>query len=90
MAYTILMALRKTLLPRTGYPEGFTSLQQRIVLHILTHQPFDIVDFILAEIEDMITDGMGVGRRWYLVTRSAISVYAWRLRVMMLLIHTMR
>ena len=62
VAYTILMALRKTLLPRTDYLEGFASLQQRIVLHILNHQPFDIVDFILAKIEDVITDGMGVGR----------------------------
>jgi hypothetical protein len=29
------------------------------VLHILTHQPFDIIDLLLAEIEDVITDGMG-------------------------------
>jgi hypothetical protein len=56
------MALRKTLLPRSGYPEGFTGLQQRLVLHILTHQPFDIIDLLLAEIEDVITDGMGVAR----------------------------
>ena len=41
-------------------PEGFTGLQQLLLLHILTHEPFDIVDFILAEIEDVITDGMGV------------------------------
>jgi hypothetical protein len=27
-AYAIHMALRKTLLPRSGYPEGFTGLQQ--------------------------------------------------------------
>jgi hypothetical protein len=27
-AYVIHMALRKTLLPRSGYPEGFTGLQQ--------------------------------------------------------------
>jgi hypothetical protein len=33
------------------------------VLHILTHQPFDIVDLLLAEIEDVITDGMGVARQ---------------------------
>jgi hypothetical protein len=26
-AYAIHMALRKTLLPRSGYPEGFTGLQ---------------------------------------------------------------
>ena len=38
----------------------FTGLQQLLLLHILTHEPFDIVDFILAEIEDVITDGMGV------------------------------
>ena len=58
------MALRRTLLPRSGYPEGFTGLQQLLLLHILTHEPFDIVDFIIAEIEDVITDGMGVVRQF--------------------------
>ena len=29
-----------------------------------THEPFDIVDFILAEIEDVITDGMDVVRQF--------------------------
>jgi hypothetical protein len=62
-AYAIHMALRKTLLPRSGYPKGFTGLQQRLVLHILTHQPFDIVDLLLAEIEDVIIDGMWVVRQ---------------------------
>ena len=46
------------------YPEGFTGLQQLLLLRILTHEPFDIVDFILAEIEDVITDGMGVVRQF--------------------------
>jgi hypothetical protein len=32
------------------------------VLHILTHQPFDIIDLLLVEIEDVITDGMRVAR----------------------------
>ena len=63
-AYTVHMALRRTLLPRSGYPEGFTGLQQLLLLHILTHEPFDIVDFILSEIEDVITDGMGVVRQF--------------------------
>jgi hypothetical protein len=63
-AYAVHMALRRTLLPRSGYPEGFTGLQQLLLLHILTHEPFDIVDFILAEIEDVITDGMGVVRQF--------------------------
>ena len=61
-AYTVHMTLRRTLLPRSGYLEGFTRLQQLVLLHILTHEPFDIVDFILAEIEDVITDRMGVVR----------------------------
>jgi hypothetical protein len=61
--YAIHMALRKTLLPQSGYPEGFTGLQQRLLLHILTHQPFDIVDLLFVEIEDVITDGMGVARQ---------------------------
>jgi hypothetical protein len=62
-AYAIHMELRKTMLPQSGYPEGFTGLQQRLVLHILTHQPFDIVDLLLAEIKGVITDGMGVARQ---------------------------
>jgi hypothetical protein len=33
------------------------------VLHILTHQPFDIIDLLLAEIEDVIIYGMGVARQ---------------------------
>jgi hypothetical protein len=33
------------------------------VLYILTHQPFDIIDLLLAEIEDVITYGMGVARQ---------------------------
>jgi hypothetical protein len=69
------MALRKTLLPRSGYPEGFTGLQQRLVLHILTHQPFDIIDLLLAKIEDVITDGMGVLDSYLMATGSAIFVH---------------
>jgi len=61
-AYTVHLALRRTLLPRSGYVEGFTGLQQLLLLHILTHEPFNIVDFILAEIDDVITDGIGFSR----------------------------
>jgi hypothetical protein len=32
-------------------------------LHILTHQPFNIIDLLLTEIEDVITDGMGVAKQ---------------------------
>ena len=72
-AYAVHMALRRTLLPRSGYPEGFTGLQQLLLLHILTQMPFDIVDFILAEIEDVITDGMGSCDSFHMLTGLAIS-----------------
>ena len=45
-------------------PRGVYRFAAAILLHILTHEPFDIVDFILAEIEDVITDGMGVVRQF--------------------------
>jgi hypothetical protein len=89
-AYVIHMALRKTLLPRSGYPKGFTGFQQRLVLHILTHQPFDIIDLLLPEIEDVITHGMGVARQLPYATGSAIFVHrlrqmrGWLLLTMML------
>lgn len=62
-AYIVHMALRMTLLPRSRYADGFTGLQQLLLVHILTHQPFDIVDFILAEIEDVVADGLGSVRQ---------------------------
>lgn len=75
-AYTIHMALVRTLLPRNGYPEGFTRLQQQqLLLHILTHQPFDIVDLILAEIEDVIIDGMGECQIVFLCTLDQLHLF---------------
>jgi hypothetical protein len=51
-------ALRRTLLPRIPNDETITSLQQWLLLCIMTGQAFDIVDFLLCEIEDVIFDGM--------------------------------
>jgi hypothetical protein len=51
-------ALRRTLLPRIPNDETITSLQQWLLLCIMTGQAFDIVDFLLSEIEDVIFDGM--------------------------------
>ena len=71
-------ALRRTLHPRTGYPEGFIGLQQRLLVSIMTHTPFNICDFIICEMEEMITDGMGLVRQFpyahwisYLLSRMA-------------------
>ena len=57
-------ALRGTLLQRIGYPEGFIGLQQRLLVAIMTHTRFNIADFILCEMEEMITYGMGMVRQF--------------------------
>jgi hypothetical protein len=51
-------ALWKTLLPRIGNAESVTGLQHWLLLHVMTGRPFDIVDFILCEIEDVILHGL--------------------------------
>jgi hypothetical protein len=62
VANVVHRVLRKTLLPRIGNAESITSLQQWLLLHVMTGRPFDIVDFILAEIEDVIFDGLTMAR----------------------------
>ena len=56
-------ALRRSLLPRMGGGEAVTSIQQWLLLHIMSHTPFDIVDFLLCEVEESIADGVKVGRQ---------------------------
>ena len=63
MAHTIHLALRKSLLFRIGYNEGITALQQWLLLYIMIGQDFDLVDFFICELEDVILDGMTVHRR---------------------------
>ena len=54
--------LRKTLLPRTGYRDGFTQIQQWLVAHLISQIPFDLWDLIVSEIEDTISESFR-GRR---------------------------
>jgi len=54
--------LRKTLLPRTGYRDGFTRIQQWLVAHLISQTPFDLWDLIVSEIEDTISESYR-GRR---------------------------
>lgn len=63
VAHTIHLALRKSLLFRIGYNEGITALQQWLLLYILTGRDFDLVDFFICELEDVIMDGMTVHHR---------------------------
>ena len=46
-----------------GGGEVVTSIQQWLILHIMSHTPFDIVDFLLCEIQDSIADGLKAGRQ---------------------------
>ena len=52
--------MRRTILPREGYRDGFTRLQQWLLLHIMTQTRFDVWDLMLCEIEDAISDGFRV------------------------------
>ncbi|TVU48711.1 hypothetical protein EJB05_08356, partial [Eragrostis curvula] len=56
-------ALRRTLLPRHGHADKMSSLQQWLLIHIMDGEQFDIVDFLLCEIEDVITDGLACSRQ---------------------------
>ena len=40
-----------------------TSIQQWLILHIMSHTPFDIVDFLLCEVEESIAVGVKAGRQ---------------------------
>src|SRR4026207_1372622 len=42
--------------PRIGYNEGITALQQCLLLYIMTSCDFDLVDFFICELEDVIMD----------------------------------
>ena len=57
VAHTIHLTLRKSLLFRIGYNEGITALQQWLLLHIMTGRDFDLVDFFICELEDVIMEG---------------------------------
>jgi len=63
VAHSVHLALRKSLLYRIGYNEGITALQQWLLLYIMTGRDFDLVDFFICELEDVIMDGMTVHRR---------------------------
>lgn len=58
----MLELLRRTLLSRTGNKDKITSLQQWLLSYIVCRQPFDLVDFLLCEMEDVIADSIKMGR----------------------------
>jgi hypothetical protein len=42
-----------------GDVESLTGVQQWLLMYVMEKRPFDLVDIMLAEIEDAIMDGMG-------------------------------
>jgi hypothetical protein len=59
-AYVVHYALRRLVLYRMGNTESLTRVQQWLLMYVMAKSPFDIVDIMIAEIEDAIMDGMGM------------------------------
>ena len=68
--------MRKTLLPRPGYKDGFTRIQQWLIAHQIAQRPFDLWDLIVSEIEDTIGEGFR--------SRRQLSYAHW---IMLLILH---
>ena len=54
--------MRRTLLPRTGFKEGLTNVQQWLLATLASQSEFHIVDFMICEMEDTIADGIRARR----------------------------
>jgi hypothetical protein len=62
-AYVVHYAVRRSVLYRMGNAESLTAVQQWLLMYVMARRPFDLVDIMLAEIEDAIMDGMGMTRQ---------------------------
>jgi hypothetical protein len=55
--------MRQTLLPRMGYREATTHIQLWLLGALVSHSEFDVVDFLICEIEDTVLDGLRARRQ---------------------------
>jgi hypothetical protein len=55
--------MRQTLLPRMGYREASTHIQLWLLGALVSHSEFDVVDFLICEIEDTVLDGLHAHRQ---------------------------
>jgi hypothetical protein len=62
-AYIVHYALRRYVLYRMGNAKSLTEVQQWLLMYVMAKHSFDLVDIMLAEIEDGIMDGMGMTRK---------------------------
>jgi hypothetical protein len=58
--YIVRYALRRFVLYRMGNAESLTGVQHWLLMYVMEKRLFDIVDIMLAEIEDAIMDGMAM------------------------------
>jgi hypothetical protein len=55
--------IRQTLLSRMGYREATTHIQLWLLGALVSHSEFDVVDFLICEIEDTVLDGLRARRQ---------------------------
>jgi hypothetical protein len=55
--------IRRMLLPRMGYREATTHIQLWLHGALVSHSVFDVVDFLIYEIEDTVLDGIRARRQ---------------------------
>jgi hypothetical protein len=55
--------IRQTLLPRVGYREATTHIQLWLLGALVSYSEFDVVDFLICEIEDTVLDGIRARRQ---------------------------
>jgi hypothetical protein len=55
--------MRRTLLPRMGYREATTHIQLWLLGALISHSEFDVVDFLIREIDDTVLDGLCAHRQ---------------------------
>jgi hypothetical protein len=62
VAKYLYQVMRRTLLPRMGYREATTHIQLWLLGALISHSEFDVVDFLIYEIEDTVLDGLRARR----------------------------
>jgi hypothetical protein len=55
--------MRQTLLPQMGHREAATHIQLWLLGALVSHLEFDVVDFLICEIEDTVLDGLRARRQ---------------------------
>jgi hypothetical protein len=55
--------MRRTLLPRMGYREATTHIQLWLHGALVSHSEFDVINFLICEIEDIVWDGLRARRQ---------------------------